>query len=138
MLNVVAINTAPAPPNPSSTLSNQPGDYHIIPIKHMSSFEIVSLNPTAAKQTIDNVQPAIAPVDLKKLREREETKIRQLRGQEANKGKGVTQEAQQIYNALQRMCVALMLGYPSPPADTSDATGCLPAGMSKILSLVIR
>ncbi|KAG9530312.1 hypothetical protein KCU79_g23042, partial [Aureobasidium melanogenum] len=43
MLNVIAINTAPAPPNPSSTLSNQPGDYHIIPIKHIASFDIVSL-----------------------------------------------------------------------------------------------
>lgn len=106
MLNVVAINTAPAPPNPSSTLSNQPGDYHIIPIKHISSFDIVSLDPNAAKQTISTVQPPIAAVDIKKLRDREEAKIRQLRDQEANKGKGVSREAQQIYDALRRMCVA--------------------------------
>ena len=106
MLNVIAINTAPAPPNPSSTLSNQPGDYHIIPIKHISSFDIVSLDPNAAKQTISTVQPPIAAVDIKKLRDREEAKIRQLRDQEANKGKGVSREAQQIYDALRRMCVA--------------------------------
>ncbi|KAG9649906.1 hypothetical protein KCU95_g12496, partial [Aureobasidium melanogenum] len=103
MLNVIAINTAPAPPNPSSTLSNQPGDYHIIPIKHISSFDIVSLDPNAAKQTISTVQPPIAAVDIKKLRDREEAKIRQLRDQEANKGKGVSREAQQIYDALRRM-----------------------------------
>jgi len=111
MLNVVAINTAPAPPNPSSTLSNQPGDYHIIPIKHISTFEILSLEPNSAKQTISAVQPPVAAVDIKKLREREEAKIRQLRDQEANKGKGVTREAQQIYDALKRMCVSIHL-YP--------------------------
>jgi len=111
MLNVVAINTAPAPPNPSSTLSNQPGDYHIIPIKHISTFEILSLDPNSAKQTISAVQPPVAAVDIKKLREREEAKIRQLRDQEANKGKGVTREAQQIYDALKRMCVSIHL-YP--------------------------
>lgn len=105
MLNVVAINTAPAPPNPSSTLSNQPGNYHIIPVKHISSFEVVSLDPNAAKQSFSSAQPPIATVDLKKLREREEAKIRELREQERKKGKGVTREAQQIYNALDRMCV---------------------------------
>jgi hypothetical protein len=101
--NIIAINTAPAPPNPSSTLSNQPGDYHIIPIQHISSFDIVSLDSNAAKQTITTVQPPIAPVDIKKLREREEAKIRQLREQEANKGKGVSREAQQIFDALKRL-----------------------------------
>ncbi|KAI4836142.1 hypothetical protein E4T44_08425, partial [Aureobasidium sp. EXF-8845] len=97
------INTAPAPPNPSSTLSNQPGDYHIIPIQHISSFDIVSLDSNAAKQSFATVQPPIAPVDIKKLREREEAKIRQLREQEANKGKGVSREAQQIFDALKRL-----------------------------------
>jgi hypothetical protein len=81
--NIIAVNTAPAPPNPSSTLSNQPGDYHIT-----------------------TVQPPIAPVDIKKLREREEAKIRQLREQEANKGKGVSREAQQIFDALKRLYAA--------------------------------
>jgi hypothetical protein len=105
--NIIAINTAPAPPNPSSTLSNQPGDYHIIPIQHISSFDIVSLDSNAAKQTFATVQPPIAPVDIKKLREREEAKIRQLREQEANKGKGVSREAQQIFDALKRLYVTI-------------------------------
>lgn len=104
--NIIAINTAPAPPNPSSTLSNQPGDYHIIPIQHISSFDIVSLDSNSVKQTVTTVQPPIAPVDIKRLREREEAKIRQLREQEANKGKGVSREAQQIFDALKRLCVA--------------------------------
>jgi hypothetical protein len=104
--NIIAVNTAPAPPNPSSTLSNQPGDYHIIPVQHISSFDIVSLDSNAAKQTITTVQPPIAPVDIKKLREREEAKIRQLREQEANKGKGVSREAQQIFDALKRLYAA--------------------------------
>lgn len=137
MLNVIAINTAPAPPNPSSTLSNQPGDYHIIPIKHISSFDIVSLDPNAAKQTISTVQPPIAAVDIKKLRDREEAKIRQLRDQEANKGKGVSREAQQIYDALRRMCVAtthILLYYTQ--ADPSHKTGSQPAGTDRRLSSV--
>ena len=133
-LNIIAINTAPAPPNPSSTLSNQPGDYHIIPIQHISSFDIVSLDPNAAKQTAATVQPPIAPVDIKKLREREEAKIRQLREQEANKGKGVSREAQQIFDALKRLCVAASFYLSCHSHANSYNTGSLPAGTDRRLS----
>ncbi|KAI5248863.1 hypothetical protein E4T43_01068 [Aureobasidium subglaciale] len=94
--NAVALNTAPAPPNPSSALANQPGDYHIIPIRHIQSFELISLDADAAKQSV-------GAIDMKKLRDREEAAIRKLQEQEANKGKGVTREAQQIFDALKRL-----------------------------------
>ncbi|KAI5199922.1 hypothetical protein E4T39_05950 [Aureobasidium subglaciale] len=94
--NAVAINTAPAPPNPSSTLANQPGDYHIIPIRHIQSFELISLDADAAKQPVGTI-------DMKKLRDREDAALRKLQEQEANKGKGVTREAQQIFDALKRL-----------------------------------
>ncbi|CAD0083425.1 unnamed protein product [Aureobasidium vineae] len=135
MLNVVAINTAPAPPNPSSTISNQPGDYHIIPIKHISSFDIVSLDPNAAKQTISTVQPPIAAVDIKKLRDREEAKIRQLRDQEANKGKGVSREAQQIYDALKRLEIVVNDSVIiSPPYNVHDCKA--PKGKEESLNRI--
>lgn len=105
MLNVIAVNTAPASSDSSATPSNKPSDYHIIPIKHISSFELLSLDPNAPNQTFGNLLPPIANVDIKKLREREEAKLRQLREQERNRGKGVSQEAQAIYDALRRMCV---------------------------------
>ncbi|KEQ99784.1 hypothetical protein AUEXF2481DRAFT_1266 [Aureobasidium subglaciale EXF-2481] len=94
--NAVALNTAPAPPNPSSTLANHPGNYHIIPIRHIQSFELISLDADAAKQPVGTI-------DMKKLRDREEAAIRKLQEQEANKGKGVTREAQQIFDALKRL-----------------------------------
>ncbi|GAB7352241.1 hypothetical protein MBLNU459_g2712t1 [Dothideomycetes sp. NU459] len=110
-LNVVAINTAPAPPNPTSTLSNQPGDYHVIPFKHISSFQILSLaaNENAQGAGWAGAQPPIARIDTKKLREREEAKVKKLKEEERKRGKGVSKEGQAIYNALDRMYVCSRL-----------------------------
>lgn len=106
-LNVVAINTTPAPPNPSTTLANQPGDYHIIPFKHISSFQILSLaaNENADGASWAGAQPPISRIDTKKLREREEAKIKKLKDEERKRGKGVSKEGQAIYDALDRMYV---------------------------------
>ena len=113
MLSVIAINTAPAPPNPSSTVSNQAGNYHIIPVKNISSFQVQSLDSSSAEQSFSNVAPPVASLDIKRLREREEAKIRQLREQQRKKGKGVTREAQAVYDALDRM-------YVVPPKQYAD------------------
>lgn len=100
----LAINTAPVPPNPSMPLSSQPGDYHIIPFAHLVSFDILSPAERApdALTGFGGVLPAISKVDLAAGRAREEQTIREMKKKDAQKGKGVSQEAQELFNAISR------------------------------------
>ncbi|KAJ4359255.1 hypothetical protein N0V95_002336 [Ascochyta clinopodiicola] len=102
--NAIAINTAPAPPNPSASLSTQPGDYHIIPFAHILSFEIVGLGERAPESNagFDGAIPSIAKVDMAALIAREEQTIREMKKKDAQKGKGVSREAQEIYDTISR------------------------------------
>lgn len=105
--NAIAINTAPAPPNPSASLASQPGDYHIIPFAHILSFEIVGPGERTAESGpgFDGALPSISKVDLDALRAREEQTIRDIKKRDAMKGKGVTREAQEIFDFFARTSV---------------------------------
>ena len=88
VLNLVAINTRP-------TAASDSGDYHIIPVSRIQNFQITSL---ATQQP-----SALPPVDTKRLKDRETARIAQLKDQAADRGKGVSKEAQAIYDALKRV-----------------------------------
>ena len=102
LLNVVAVNTRPGAASNSS--ANQPGDFHIIPFARIQTFQITSL-PTSSGEaaSVASALPAIAAVDTKRLKERETARIRKLKEEEENKGRGVTKEAQAIFDALKRV-----------------------------------
>ncbi|KAF3035080.1 hypothetical protein E8E12_000118 [Didymella heteroderae] len=102
--NAIAINTAPAPPNPSASLSSQPGDYHIIPFAHILSFEIIGLGERGQQTNagFDNAVPSIAKVDMAALMAREEQTIREMKKKDEQRGKGVSREAQEIFDAVSR------------------------------------
>lgn len=103
--NAIAINTAPAPPNPSASLTSQPGDYHIIPFAHITGFEVF---PEAAERIpgsgpgFEGALPSISKIDFDALRAREESTIREMQRKDALKGKGVTKEAQEVFDFLAR------------------------------------
>ncbi|KAK3708959.1 hypothetical protein LTR37_011123 [Vermiconidia calcicola] len=99
-LNIVAINTRASP-----EASAQPGDYHIVPLPRVQSFQVVSLarTATAGIGNCADAQPAIGFVDIKRLQDREQAKINRLKDEERNKGKGVTKEAQAIFDSFKRM-----------------------------------
>ncbi|KAJ4303412.1 hypothetical protein N0V90_002305 [Kalmusia sp. IMI 367209] len=103
--NAIAINTAPAPPNPSAPLSSQPGDYHIIPFAHIVSFELIGGGERVPESGpgFDGALPSISKVDLAALRAREEQTIREMKKKDAQKGKGVSKEAQEIFDAISRL-----------------------------------
>jgi hypothetical protein len=62
------------------------------------------LNLVAITAVASQQQPsALAPVDTKRLKEREAARIAQLKDQAADRGKGVSKEAQAIYDALKRV-----------------------------------
>jgi hypothetical protein len=102
--NAIAINTAPAPPNPSAPLSSQPGDYHIIPFAHILSFEIIGPGERASDAAggFDGALPSIAKVDMAAIHAREEQTIREMKKKDAQKGKGVSREAQELFDAISR------------------------------------
>ncbi|KAF1834816.1 hypothetical protein BDW02DRAFT_497308 [Decorospora gaudefroyi] len=104
LTHAIAINTAPAPPNPSASVFSQPGDYHIIPFAHIESFEIIGSGERAPESTagFDGALPSISKVDLAALQAREDQTIREMKKKDAQKGKGVSQEAQELFDAISR------------------------------------
>jgi hypothetical protein len=53
-------------------------------------------------QGFDAALPSIGRVDIKALKAREEEAVRKLKEKEAMRGKGVTKEGQDIFDALAR------------------------------------
>lgn len=105
--NAIAINTAPAPPNPSASLASQPGDYHIIPFAHIINFELIGPGERVPESGpgFDGALPSISKVDLDALKAREEQTIRDMKRKDAQKGKGVSKEAQEIFDFIARTLV---------------------------------
>ena len=111
---MVAINTTPIPPNPSTNLSSQPGDYKIIPISSIQQFQIISLTQTLdnaeGPDTIfENAVPAINKLDMSTLKAKEELAIRKVKEHNATRGKNVTKEAQDIFDWFSRTYVWLLV-----------------------------
>jgi hypothetical protein len=91
-MDLVAIRAATSPTGPAPAT----GNYHVIPISQISSFKILS----AAKDTENEV--VLGKVDTEALRQREEKAIAEAKKVEANIGKGVTKEAQEIFDHISR------------------------------------
>ena len=117
LTNLIALNTASSPPNPSSAITEQPGNYHIIPISRIHSFQLVRLagpdqtakaeessssSSPASATGIERALPSIGAVDTKSLESRERAAIARLKEKEASRGRGVTREAQEIFDGLAR------------------------------------
>lgn len=83
--------------------STQTSSFNVIPVSRVQSFQIMAL---AEEGGFANAQPPITPVDYKRLEQRLETKISKAKDAERNQGKGVTKEAQAIFDAIRRMYVA--------------------------------
>lgn len=89
---LVAINTAPGSANS--------GSFHVIPISHIQSFRISSTAPPTS--TFADVQPPIARLDIRALQGREEAAIKKQKEYDASRGKGVSKEGQDLFDALSR------------------------------------
>jgi hypothetical protein len=110
--NLIAINTAPASPNGSSGVSSQAGEYHIIPVSQIQSFQFLSPHPTESNRVhgpdlaFEGSSPSIFKLDLDALKAREEAAIRKMKEFDATRGKGVTKEAQDIFDWFARTYVS--------------------------------
>ncbi|KAL5339408.1 anticodon-binding domain-containing protein [Aspergillus crustosus] len=93
--NVVAINTA----------DGTPGNYHIIPISRIQSFQIRSLAPssqTTETPSFSDAIPSLHALDIRALKAREANAVAKIQEGEARRGKGVTREAQDLFDAFSR------------------------------------
>jgi hypothetical protein len=96
--NLVAINTAADPKQPA-------GDYRIIPVSRIQSFQLLSLAPSSNNADGPSFTDAVPPVqalDLRALKSREANAVGKLQENEARRGKGVTREAQDLFDAFSR------------------------------------
>jgi hypothetical protein len=104
--NLVAINVSPASPAADAKQA-QSGDYHVVPVSRIQSFQILSL-PSSPSTTssepasFTDAQPTIQALDPRALKAREAKAIGEAHDREARRGKGVTREAQDIFDAFSR------------------------------------
>lgn len=96
MLNVVALY---AQSDASKNGSGQDGSYTLIPISRVQGVQILT-QPSAADR---EEKSTVAPADSKRAQERLDARVRQLKEQAENRGRGVTKEAQAIFDALKRV-----------------------------------
>ncbi|KAK5119453.1 hypothetical protein LTR85_007553 [Meristemomyces frigidus] len=103
ILNVVAINTRNT--DSAASTAAQAGDYHITPVSRIQSIQVISLASGAenSESSYASAQPAIGPVDVKRREQRVADRVRQLKEEEKNMGRGVTKEAQAIYDSFKRI-----------------------------------
>ncbi|PLB41184.1 anticodon-binding domain-containing protein [Aspergillus candidus] len=95
--NLVAINTADK--------QSQAADYHIIPVSRIQSFQLLSLAPSSNSTEGSSFSDAVPPLhalDIRALKTREFNAVSKLLETEARRGKGVTREAQDIFDAFTR------------------------------------
>lgn len=122
--NLIAINTSTAnstPSTPTSTANLAAGDYHIIPISRILSFHLISLTPSASLSTeqtpFTNAAPSLHALDTRALKNREAAAVAQLQERELRRGKGVSKEAQDLFDAFSRTMPARWDGTSIVVAD---------------------
>jgi hypothetical protein len=116
--NLVAINTAP-PANPGDAKQAQNGDYHVIPISRIHNFQLLALAvPSSSNSSsFTDAQPTIQALDTRALKMRESKAIGEAFDREARRGKGVTREAQDLFDAFSRTMPARWNGHNIIVAD---------------------
>ena len=116
--NLVAINTAPAP-NPGDAKQAQNGDYHVIPISRIQHFQLLALAPpsNSSSSSFTDAQPTIQALDTRALKARESKAIGEALDREARRGKGVTTQAQDLFDAFSRTMPARWNGHSIIVAD---------------------
>ncbi|KAE8412390.1 anticodon-binding domain-containing protein [Aspergillus pseudocaelatus] len=96
--NLVAINTA-------ADTKQTAADYRIIPISRIQSFQLLSLAPSsnsAEGPSFADAVPSVHALDIRALKTREANAVGKLQEGEAKRGKGVTREAQDLFDAFSR------------------------------------
>lgn len=107
LTNTIAIDTAPPPPNPSSSAQNKPCDFHLIPVTHITSFEVLGLGERVpgSGPGFDGALPPIESINPEAVKAREEMTIKEMKQKDSLRGKGVSREAQELFDYIRRTYV---------------------------------
>ncbi|KAJ5662059.1 uncharacterized protein N7477_009675 [Penicillium maclennaniae] len=111
--NLVAINTSPSPLSGDAKQA-QSGDYHVIPISRIQNFQLLAL-PSASSESPHS--PMLCPPSRLSM-PREVKAVGEALDREARRGKGVTSEAQDIFDAFSRTMPAHWHGQNIVVAET--------------------
>jgi protein LSM12 len=89
--------------NPSLQ-ATRTSEYHVIPVCHLLSLTITGEGERVegAVPGFESALPSISKIDTEALKKREEAQIKKMKDQEALRGKGVTKEAQEVFDAMSR------------------------------------
>jgi protein LSM12 len=79
-----------------------PCEYHTIHVKQVQSYQIQALSPDSFSEDKTNGLFTLGKLDTKALKAREQSAVRRVKERDAMKGKGVSKEAQDIFDALAR------------------------------------
>lgn len=122
--NLVAINTSPSAPTADAKQA-QSGDYHVIPVSRIQSFQLLALPSSNSSDapSFTDAQPSIQALDIRALKAREAKAIGEAMDREARRGKGVTREAQDLFDAFSRTMPAHWNG---PHIVVADAVSISP------------
>lgn len=122
--NLVAINTSPSTPTADAKQA-QSGDYHVIPVSRIQAFQLLALPSSNSSDapSFTDAQPSIQALDTRALKAREAKAIGEAMDREARRGKGVTREAQDLFDAFSRTMPAHWNG---PHIVVADAVSISP------------
>ena len=106
ILNVIILQTMDQGDS-NNTGSNHASSYHIVPVSKIESLQILSLPERPRAETkptaFDTALPPIARVDIREVMRRGDNALQKTRKRDAEKGKGVTREAQEIFDELNNL-----------------------------------
>ncbi|KAM5436394.1 hypothetical protein MferCBS31731_005885 [Microsporum ferrugineum] len=147
--NIIAINTSTGSSKSSGNAASpalalsQPGDFTILPITRIQSFNLLSLSSDSPSSSHSNgpfssAQPAIYPLDIRALRNREAAAIARLKDHESSRGKGVSKEAQDLFDAFKRTMPTHWSGTSIVVADSVAIAAPYGVGDCKTLNLAGR
>jgi hypothetical protein len=116
--NLVAINTSPSSLSGDAKQA-QGGDYHVIPISRIQNFQLLALPSNFSESpSFTDALPSIQALDARALKQREAKAVGEALDREARRGKGVTREAQDIFDAFSRTMPAHWHGQNIVVAET--------------------
>ncbi|KAI9892088.1 MAG: hypothetical protein M1814_001794 [Vezdaea aestivalis] len=103
ILNLVALSQPTrGPPNQTSKDGARPQDFHLVLIAKISKFEVLNL-PAVEKKDFATAMPKIKRVNSALLKEKVNKAVQAEKKLKERIGKGVGKEAQDIFDAIERM-----------------------------------
>ena len=134
-LNLLTLTSSPTPTTTTSS-------YHILPISALQTFNLLALPSPSAPS------PSLPPLNAPALQARLDGAINRLKEEESRKGKGVSREAQEIFDRISRtlptrwegkdivVSDAVVIEAPYRPEDCRLQSGAAKSSLDRVKKVV--